>query len=161
MPPSPSTHISRDLALFAGLTRSELRRASALFTLVHPPVGTGLGREGDIGREFVVVLAGHVVASARGVPVAVLGPGDHFGAVPLLSLAGSRVRRTSFQMLEAGAVAVATRAEFVALCNDVPGLDRRVRAAAERALSWEAPVRSWEDQRTLAPSPSSPRPHRR
>ncbi len=68
----------------------DLHRRSRTMT---PNLGTGiriapgsvLTVEGAKGHEFFVVERGQAGVSRNGQPVAVLGPGDHFGEIALLT----------------------------------------------------------------------------
>jgi len=124
--------LDTELELFVGLSRREVQRCSQLLTPVDVGAGRALGREGERAREFTVVLAGSVVVSVGGSLVAVLEPGHWFGAVPLLGLGGSHVRRASFHTLMPGVIAVSTPMEFATLLDDVPTVGERVRALASR-----------------------------
>jgi CRP/FNR family cyclic AMP-dependent transcriptional regulator len=70
--------------LFDGLLKKELvdlaRRAEDL----EAPEGTVLCKEGDIGREFFVLMDGTVVVTAKEKRIATLGAGDFIGEIALL-----------------------------------------------------------------------------
>lgn len=75
----------RRLPLFAHCTDDELAAIDAMADEVHIPAGKVLIREGEIGREFVVIIEGHAEVTCEGVVVNHLGPGDHLGELSLLS----------------------------------------------------------------------------
>lgn len=80
------------LALVQGLTRSEARRVLALATTIHVARGEHLIRQGNPGRGLYVLVAGGaevLLDEAPGRPISVLGVGDVFGEVSLLT-AGER-----------------------------------------------------------------------
>lgn len=114
----------RDLALFAGCDRHELARIRSLVTAIMLPAGELLIERGAAPRQFAVIAEGEVaVADDRGVEVAVLGPGSIVGELGLLrdAPAGASVRT-----LTPVVVYVGNRAEFAAMLDAAPILDRRI-----------------------------------
>lgn len=131
-----SRHIDPELEFFSGLSVRQLRRIEELLTIVDVPSGRSLGLQGQIGREFIVVLAGKVSVSVHGTPLAVLHDGHHFGALPLLDPLGSPRRRASFHPLVLTSVGVASRQEFNAMRRDVPVIDDRIRRLADKRQAY-------------------------
>jgi CRP/FNR family cyclic AMP-dependent transcriptional regulator len=79
--------IDEDLArvpLFAELSKAQLRALSALATpiTVHP--GRVLMREGEAGKELMVIVEGKAEVQRGGNVIATRGPGDFFGEIALL-----------------------------------------------------------------------------
>lgn len=72
---------------FRGYTPGALAEIAEELTLRHAPAGTRIFRQGDPGREFYVVWKGRVaiVDDDAGETVAVLGPGQFFGEMALVS----------------------------------------------------------------------------
>lgn len=64
---------------FAGFTREQLRDIGLLAERVQVGTGEILTREGRIGRDFFLILAGTVGVTQKGRRVKTLGPGDCFG----------------------------------------------------------------------------------
>jgi CRP-like cAMP-binding protein len=64
---------------FAGFTREQLRDIGRLAERVQVDKGEILTREGRIGRDFFLILAGRVGVTQQGRRVKTLGPGDCFG----------------------------------------------------------------------------------
>ena len=124
------TAIDDSLEFFEGLTRKERERAAQLLTPVDVGSGRVLGRRGEVGREFIVVMAGQVAVSVDGEALAVLEAGHHFGAIPLLDPTGNCRRLASFETLTPATLAVANRAEFGMLMRDIPALRDRVHSLA-------------------------------
>ena len=75
----------RAIPLFSGLTKQELRRVSGLMTPITIAAGRQLIKEGDVGREFMIILDGSAAVRRRGRKIADLGPGDFLGEVSVLS----------------------------------------------------------------------------
>ena len=79
--PTPLT----DLNLFAGLSRSELRAVQRLMTPVRVRAGRDLTREGETGREFLIIVDGTATVRRQGRVVATLGKGDFVGELSMLA----------------------------------------------------------------------------
>ena len=70
--------------LFERCSRKELAVIASHATPMQFEAGKVLAREGAVGREFFVVIAGKVEATRNGVSIGVLGPGSFFGEMALL-----------------------------------------------------------------------------
>ena len=69
----------RTIPLFSQLTKQELRHISSLMTPVTIPSGRTFIRQGEVGREFIVILDGTATVRRNGRKVAEVGPGDFLG----------------------------------------------------------------------------------
>ncbi len=74
----------RQIPLFAGCSRKELRRMSAVMTEVPVETGRVLTVAGRPGDEFFVVLSGTAAVWRQGIQLDRLGPGSFFGELALL-----------------------------------------------------------------------------
>lgn len=74
----------RRVPLLTGLGRREFEEVGRLVEEIDVPAGKVLMREGDIGREFFVLVAGSVSIERGGTVVRSMGPGDFFGEIALL-----------------------------------------------------------------------------
>jgi CRP/FNR family transcriptional regulator, cyclic AMP receptor protein len=74
----------RKIPLFAACTKDELQQIATAASTLTFPAGTVLAREGDVGREFMVIVDGTADVVIGGVIVNHLGPDDSFGEVALL-----------------------------------------------------------------------------
>lgn len=113
-----------DLALFAGCDRHELAQIRSLVTAIRLPAGEVVIECGDAPRQFAVIADGEVAVSDEGGrELAVLGAGTIVGELGLLRdvPAGATVRT-----LTPVVVYVGNRAEFLAMLDAAPRLDRRV-----------------------------------
>ncbi len=113
-----------DLALFAGCDRHELGQIRSLLTAIRLPADEVVIECGDAPRQFAVIADGEVAVSDRGGrEVAVLGAGSIVGELGLLQdvPAGATVRT-----LTPVVVYVGNRAEFMAMLEAAPQLDRRI-----------------------------------
>jgi CRP-like cAMP-binding protein len=76
----------KKVPLFSGLSQRQLRRLSRGFKERDFRSGTAVVREGQMsGVGFFVIVDGTAKVSVGGNEVALLGPGDHFGELALIS----------------------------------------------------------------------------
>jgi CRP-like cAMP-binding protein len=71
--------------LFAGLSKSQLRRVSSIADEVDLLEGKVLTREGERGREFFILLEGEAEVRSKGRKLSVRRAGDFFGEIALVS----------------------------------------------------------------------------
>ena len=62
-----------------------MAQISGLMTSVELSAGKVLARQGEIGREFVILHDGEVEVARDGKIIAVRGPGDYLGEIALQS----------------------------------------------------------------------------
>jgi len=74
----------RSMPLFRDCTDDELRQIDAVADEVTVPSGRSLVRQGELGREFVIIIEGSATVDRDGTVVATLGEGAHFGELALL-----------------------------------------------------------------------------
>lgn len=75
----------REVPLFAGCSKAELQRIAALADELDLAEGATLIREGERGREFIVVVDGTVRVTRGGKKLRDLGSGDFIGEIALVS----------------------------------------------------------------------------
>src|SRR5688572_2968537 len=71
--------------LFSGLSKKQRKAVARLLTPVTVAQGTVLTREGDMGREAMLIASGMARVERDGNHVAMLGPGELFGELALLT----------------------------------------------------------------------------
>jgi CRP-like cAMP-binding protein len=71
--------------LFASCSKAELERIASLADELDLADGATLIREGERGREFLVIVNGTVSVTKRGKKVRELGAGDFIGEIALIS----------------------------------------------------------------------------
>lgn len=71
--------------LFASCSKTELERIASLADELDLAEGATLIREGERGREFLVLIDGTVRVTKRGKKVRDLGSGDFIGEIALIS----------------------------------------------------------------------------
>jgi len=75
----------RSVPLFSECSKRELGDVAELADELSVPAGTALMREGESGREFVVLVEGTVKVTRKGRKVAELGDGDFVGEIALVA----------------------------------------------------------------------------
>jgi CRP-like cAMP-binding protein len=106
----------------------------ALLGALDPPLeeldvepGETIVREGHLGHEWYVILDGQVEVIRGSVPVATLGPGDHFGEIALLN----RIPRTvTIRALVPTRILLVLESTFHALMTASPEFAHRITEAA-------------------------------
>jgi CRP/FNR family transcriptional regulator, cyclic AMP receptor protein len=116
--------------LFAGCSRRELQQIATLADGIDLPKGHLLTRQGDVGREFFVLLEGTADVVRNGRRIATIGPGDFFGELALLT---HRPRNASITAKTPVSVLVVADREFRRLLEEWPSLQGKILfALAER-----------------------------
>jgi CRP-like cAMP-binding protein len=110
--------------LFKNLTRNELVELAKVTEDLEFDEGKVLAREGEIGREFFVIVDGDVLVTKEGEEINRLGPGDFFGEIALV---WESPRRTA-TVITAGHVRffVLTRQAFRGLIDHHPDIEEKV-----------------------------------
>ena len=122
-------HAPRHLAalgrsrLLSGLTADELKRILDHTERLEVPAGTVLLREGDQSHDMYLVLEGEVRLRRHQLALKGLGPGDHFGALALLS---GQPRTTSVTAAAPLVLAKLSPAAWEAFAADEPRLAMRL-----------------------------------
>jgi CRP/FNR family cyclic AMP-dependent transcriptional regulator len=116
--------------LFAGCSKKELARIATLADEIDFRPGKTLIREGDLGREFFVIVDGTAQISRKGRRIDTAGPGDFFGEMALLADQPRNATVTTTSDVDA---LVVTSRSFRDLIGDNPLIALKVmRAVAER-----------------------------
>jgi CRP-like cAMP-binding protein len=121
-----------DVPLFEGLSREQLSKVAGLMTAVDLAAGRVIARQGEVGREFLILLDGEVEVSRDGKVIATRKSGDYVGEIALLD----KRPRTATVTAKTDVVAeVLNRAEFSTLLADSPDLSNQVMATMARRLA--------------------------
>ena len=121
--------------LFANLPPAQRLVIAELATHLEAPAGQELTREGEEGREFIILLDGEVEVRRGGQLIATLGPGSHFGEIALIAHAPRTATVTAKTPVTAEAIG---RSGFALALAEVPGLSEELLAAmAERLADLE------------------------
>jgi len=120
----------KNVPLFGGLSKRDLSAVARIADELDFPAGKELIRENESGRQFFILLEGEAVVRRRGRKVNMLGPGDFFGEIALLS---ERPTTATVVTTEPALVAIITRASFDRLMRTSPQVQLKVlKALAER-----------------------------
>src|SRR5260370_5486636 len=118
--------------VFATLPKEQRRVIAQLAHHLEVPAGEELTREGEEGREFIILLDGEVDVCRDGNVIATLGPGSHFGEIALLA----HTPRTATVTSKTPVVAeVIGRSGFALALADIPGLSEDLLAAMANRLA--------------------------
>lgn len=141
----------RSVWLFERCSNKELAALQQIATPLDFPPGQALTTEGDIGREFFVIVSGKAEATRGNVSIGVLGPGSFFGEMALLD---RQPRTATVTTLEPTSVLVITVGAFNTLVSTMPSVDRKMLIVlAERLRDVEArfvPVEARVTNRDIA-----------
>ena len=118
--------------LFADLSRKELIQLARVTDDAEVPDGKVLCREGDLGREFFVLVEGSVDVTKKGRRVATLAAGDFVGEISLLETMPRTATVTAKTPLR---FFVLTPKDFRQVLDENPSVERKIlRALARRVL---------------------------
>lgn len=120
------------IPLFEGLSKQQLSQVSSLMTPLDLKAGKVLARQGEVGREFLILLEGQVEVARDGKIIAVRGPGDFIGEIALLD---NRPRTATVTARTDVVVEVLNRGEFASLLAEAPELSAQVMATMARRLA--------------------------
>ena len=117
----------RAIPLFRELSNQELQRLSRLMTAVEIPAGHQLITQGDVGREFMIIVEGTAAVRRSGRRVAEVGPGDFLGEVSVLAGTprNADVVATSDMVVE-----VLTAGELASLLDENARITRKILVGA-------------------------------
>ena len=109
--------------IFSELSRSELRSVSRLMTPTRVRQGRALTKQGQIGREFIIILEGNATVLQDGRKVASLSQGDFLGEFSVMTgepRTATVIADTDMQL------EVLTRAELLALLDEKPVVAKKM-----------------------------------
>ena len=122
----------KGVPLFEGLSRRELVQLERVCEDLEVEQGTVLCKEGDVGREFFVLVDGKVQITRKGRRVVTLTGGDFLGEIALLT----ELPRTATATAETPVrLFVLTSREFHAVLDQNRNVERKVLRALARRLA--------------------------
>ena len=121
--------------LFSGLSKAEINSLKRLMTAVSINSGKTIVREGDVGREFMIILSGTASVSRQGNKFATLVPGDFFGEMSLL---GKGPRSATVTAETDLLVEALNRREFATMLHKNPEIAEKILADAHGRSTQEA-----------------------
>jgi len=134
-------HLQRlgEVSVFRALSREDLQIIAGSADTVEVPAGTVLVKEGEIGREFFVLLSGEVSVVAGGQEVNVLREGQWFGELAIIDPAPRDATVTATADCE---LLLIDSRRFRPLLEEVPVLAHKIMVSLARRLR-EADQRVW------------------
>jgi CRP/FNR family cyclic AMP-dependent transcriptional regulator len=129
---NPKIEQLRKIPLFAHCSKRELAGLAALVDELELPEGQTVAREGERGKEFLVLADGIADVESGGEIVNTLGPGDFFGEISLVT-GGPRTATVTTR--SPSTLFVFSGPAFRSLLHDAPGIKTRVLAAAALRLA--------------------------
>ena len=119
------------IELFSELSKKELKNIAALMTPIQVKMGRVLTKEGDPGREFMIIIEGTATVKRKGRVLARLGPGDFFGELAVVA----GVPRTATVIADTDMVIeTLNRREFSSLLDESPRIAKKILVGAVRRL---------------------------
>jgi CRP-like cAMP-binding protein len=125
----------RNVPLFAECTKAELEDVASLADEISFPAGKSLIREGERGREFVVIVDGTVEVTRKGKEVPARGGSSFFGEIALISEAPRNATVTTTSPVRA---LVITDRAFHALLERSPTIQLKILKTLAERLAPEA-----------------------
>jgi CRP/FNR family cyclic AMP-dependent transcriptional regulator len=126
----------KDVPFFSTLSKRELATVAQNVDELDVAQGKALAREGELGHEFFVVVAGTAEVVRGDAHLADLGPGDFFGEMALL---GEERRTATVTTTSAMRVLVMTGHHLRAIDREMPTVHTRiVEAIEERRAAMQA-----------------------
>jgi CRP/FNR family transcriptional regulator, cyclic AMP receptor protein len=121
----------KSISIFSELTAKELKAVAKLMTELDIADGRELMREGEIGREFMIIRSGTADVRRGGRKIATIGSGDYVGELAVLSGAPrtATVIATSPMVVE-----TLNRREFMSLLDQSPKLAKKILLGAVNRL---------------------------
>jgi CRP/FNR family cyclic AMP-dependent transcriptional regulator len=119
--------------LFAGLSKRELTELARITEDITVEAGGVLCREGELGKEFFVIMDGEAEVTRNGKRLETRGGGDFFGEIALIEDIPRTATVTAVTPLRLFAL---TSRDFRLMLDDHPAIERKVlRALAKRLIS--------------------------
>ena len=120
------------IPLFQTLSAKQLAAVDGLVTTLDVAAGRELIRQGEPGREFIVVVDGEAEVSRDGEVIATRGPGSFFGETALLL---DQPRNVSVTAKSRMTIEVIDRQDFRRLLDQYPDLHAPLLEAAAKRLA--------------------------
>lgn len=135
-------HLERlgEVSVFRALSRQDLEVLGRSADTVSVTAGTRLVREGEVGREFFVLLSGEVSVVVAGDEVARLQQGQWFGELAIIDPAPRDATVTAVTDCE---LLVIDSRRFRPLLEEVPVLAHKIMVSLARRLRDADRARVW------------------
>ena len=113
----------KNVPLFAGCSKTELQRIASLADELDLGDGATLIREGERGREFIVIAEGTVKVTRNGKQLRELGAGDFIGEIALVADVPRTATVTATSPVR---LLVVTDRAFRGLLEQMPSIAKKV-----------------------------------
>ena len=113
----------KNVPLFAGCSKTELQRIASLADELDLGDGATLIREGERGREFIVIAEGTVRVTRNGKQLRDLGAGDFIGEIALVADVPRTATVTATSPVR---LLVVTDRAFRGLLEQMPSIAKKV-----------------------------------
>jgi len=120
-----------EIGIFSELSKRELKTVSRLMTELELDAGSQLTRQGEPGREFIIICTGTAKVEIDDTTVAHLGPGDFLGELAVIS---GTPRTATVTATSPMVVEILNRREFMALLDESSSLGRKILVGAVKRL---------------------------
>ena len=117
------TDLLKNVPLFAGCSKTELQRIASLADELDLGDGATLIREGERGREFIVIAEGTVDVTRNGKQLRELGAGDFIGEIALVADVPRTATVTATSPVR---LLVVTDRAFRGLLEQMPSIAKKV-----------------------------------
>ena len=117
------TDLLKNVPLFAGCSKTELQRIASLADELDLGDGATLIREGERGREFIVIADGTVKVTRNGRQLRELGAGDFIGEIALVADVPRTATVTATSPVR---LLVVTDRAFRGLLEQLPSIAKKV-----------------------------------
>jgi CRP/FNR family transcriptional regulator, cyclic AMP receptor protein len=121
--------------LFAHCSKKELARLASELDEIEMPKGRVLTREGEMGREFVVLVDGSAEVTKDGRRVNLLGAGDFLGEIALIS---GGPRTATVTTTSDSDLLILTARSFARVTKEMPSVQASVLKALSERLAADA-----------------------
>jgi len=128
---SAKIELLRGVSLFSACSNRELTRIASLADEVNVPEGRVLIRQGEVGREFYVIVEGKAKVLAPGKRAKTLGSGSGFGELSLFDQAPRSATVTAQSDMR---LLVLDSRSFSSLIAEVPSVARKLFRVMARRL---------------------------
>ncbi len=123
------------VGLFAGCSKKELGQVAAAADELALPAGAVLMREGERGREFVVIVDGEVEVTKGGARLRTMGPGEFAGEIALVADVPRTATVTALTQVR---ILVLSDQAFQRLIRETPSIAAKVLAVLGERLHQQA-----------------------
>jgi CRP-like cAMP-binding protein len=129
---SSKAHLLAAVPLFAGCSKAELAQVASIADELSLPDGAGLIREGERGREFLVIVEGSVRVTKNGRKLCDLEAGSWVGEIALVT---AQPRSASVAAVSPVRLLVITDRDFQQLIRKTPTIASKVLASLGERLA--------------------------